>query len=71
MENDFIIRIEEIYNPIERHYEFSGDRMRQYTKLMVDISSKTIEEIDKTIKICKESNVFLTMKSHELGLIFP
>jgi hypothetical protein len=67
----WIKRIDEIYKLHERTILFSGDRLAQYYRIEVCIKDKSIDEITETIEICKDNNVYLEMKSFELGLMFP
>lgn len=68
---DFIKELDKIYTLEERVYELVGDRIHQYYRVLVDISHKDIDEIKRTIEVCKECNVYLTMQNYEIGLVFP
>ena len=67
----WIEKIDKIYKPDERTIIYSGDRLQQYYRIEVCIKDKTIDQIAETINICQHNNVFLEMKSFDLGLIFP
>jgi len=67
----WIKRIDEIYKLDERTILLSGDRLGQYYRIEVCIKDKSIDEITETIELCRDNNVYLEMKSYELGLIFP